>query len=133
MSLYQRDYILRLIERMAAVIARAMRRKTEGDPAGARADLAAATADLFGPAGQMIPFVDVRTAVDLLSDPDRVTLYARLLDADAVLLEAMGQPGDTPRRRALELMRELERREAILPDQVRDFIAELAARSRAGA
>ena len=128
MSLYQRDYILRMIERIAAVIARAMRRKNDGDAAGARADIAAATAELFGPAGQMIPFVDVRTAVDLLSDPDRVTLYARLLDADAELLEAMGKSGVTTRQRALALMQELERRTAVLSDETHAFLAELRAR-----
>lgn len=129
MSLYQRDYILSLIERIAAVIARAMRRKNHGDAAGARADIAAATADLFGPAGQMIPFVDVRTAVDLLSDPDRVTLYARLLDADAELLDALGKSGAAARERALALLLELGRRGTILSDDTTAFMAELAGRT----
>lgn len=130
MGVHQRDYILRLIERIAAVLARAMRRKNEGDAAGARGDLAQATTDLLGPAGQMVPYVDVRTAVDLLSDAERVWLYARILDADADLQDSLGVDSQRTRRRALELMRELLARGGELPDTLRAFAAELEGRDR---
>jgi hypothetical protein len=130
MGVHQRDYILRLIERIAAVLARAMRRKNEGDAAGARGDLAQATAELLGPAGQMVPYVDVRTAVDLLSDAERVWLYARLLDADADMQDALGQDSQRTRGRAIELMREVIARGGELPDTLRAFAAALEDRSR---
>jgi hypothetical protein len=127
MGVHQRDYILRLIERIAAIIARAMRRKNEGDAVGARGDLAQATADLLGPAGQMVPFVDVRTAVDLLSDAERVLLYARLLDADADLQDSLGLDSQRTRLRARELMREVIARGGELSDDLYAFAAELEA------
>lgn len=132
MGVHQRDYILRLIERIAAVLARAMRRKNEGDAAGARADLAQATTDLLGPAGQMVPYVDVRTAVDLLSDAERVWLYARLLDADADLQDSLGLDSQRTRRRAIELMREVIARGGALPDELHTFAAELEGRAPGG-
>lgn len=129
MGVHQRDYILRLIERIAAVLARAMRRKNEGDAAGARADIAQATTDLFGPAGPMVAFVDVRTAVNLLSDPERVWLYARLLDADAELQDALGLDSHATRVRARELMREVIARGGALPDTLLSFADELEGRT----
>ncbi len=130
MSLHQRDYILRMIERIAAVLARVLKKRTEGDLVGARQDIAEGMIDVLGPAGAMVRMVDSRTAADLLSDPDRITMYARLLDADAELQEALGQPAGAARsrQRALEVMRELQRRNAELSDEVKAFTAALAAR-----
>ncbi len=123
MSLHQRDYILRMIERITAVLARALKRRTEGDLDGARAELAAATSELLGASGALLPFVDARTAVDLLSDGDRVTLYARLLMAESTLTdEASAQ---LVRHKARALMEELRRRAVPLSEDAELFQREL--------
>jgi hypothetical protein len=135
MGLHQRDYVLRMIERIAAVLARALKRRNEGDVEGARDDVRGALAEVLGPAGPMVAMVDPRTAVDLISDPERVTLYARLLEADADLTDAQAGAGTgaLARRRALELMLELVLRRVELPDDAKAFVAELEARVDEGA
>lgn len=130
MALHQRDYILRMIERIAALLARVLKRRTEGDLAGARAEIAEGITDVLGPAGAMVRMVDSPTAANLLSDPDRITLYARLLDADAELQQALGDAGGATRtrRRALEMMLELALRQPERSDDAMALTAELAAR-----
>jgi hypothetical protein len=120
MSLHQRDYILRLIERITAVLARILKRRNEGDLEGARADLAAATAELLGTSGPLLPLVDARTAVDLLSDGERVILYARLLVAESTLSDDA-----RPMEKARALLTELRRRAAPLSDASEQFVREL--------
>lgn len=130
MSLHQRDYILRMIERIAALLARVLKRRTEGDFAGARRDIAEGMTDVLGPAGAMVRMVDPATAANLLGDADRITMYARLLEADAELQEALGdQPGASRTRcRALEVMLELVLRHVERSDAMTALTTALAAR-----
>ena len=129
MALHQRDFILRLIEAMAAAIARALKRREEGDTAGAREELARAMAEVLGPSGPMVRMVDVPTAVSLVSDAQRLVLYTRLLALDADLLDDLGKPAEAQgaRRRALELLLELVQRKAELPDEALERIEALRA------
>jgi len=90
MSLVQRDYLLRLIEAVAAAIARALRRKEAGDLPGARREVHIACTELIGPLAPVVAHADPRTAADLLGDPRRVGAWARLLAEDAALLGLMG-------------------------------------------
>lgn len=123
MALHQRDYILRMIERITAVLARVLKRRNEGDLEGARVDLAAATAELLGASGPLLPFVDARTAVDLLSDGERVTLFARLLVAESTLAGEAG--GAHALQKARDLMGELRRRATPLSEDSTLFQLEL--------
>jgi hypothetical protein len=119
MALHQRDYILRLIESVAAAVARVLKRRSEGDLAGARRELRQAMDEVLGPGAAMLPMVDSQTAVNLVSDPQRLVLYARLLELDADLLADVGQPAESRAslRRALEILLELVLRKVELPDE----------------
>ena len=126
MGLYQRDYILRMIEAVGATLRRALKRRDEGDLAGARQDIAFTIGEILGPSAGMVPLVDSSTAVDLMSDPARMALYAQLLEADADLLAGMGDMARAARarQRALELLLESVLRHTGLPD---DFIEQVRA------
>lgn len=119
MSLYQRDFILRMIEAVGATLRRVLKRRDENDLPGARQDVAQAIGEVLGPGAAMVPMVDSITAANLVSDPARLALYCQLLEVDSDLLADMGQ-GDravTTRRRATELLLELVLRKVELPDE----------------
>ena len=122
MGLYQRDFILRMIEAVGATLRRALRRREEGDYAGARQDIAFTVGEILGPSAGMVPMVDSSTAAYLVSDPGRLALYAQLLETDAELLDAMGQGARAAatRKRALELLLEVVLRHTELPDETID-------------
>src|SRR5512138_4032614 len=106
MALVQRDYILRMIEAIAAAIARAFGRKSTGDLVGARLELHNATVELLGPTAAMAGMLDTRTAANLVGDPQRLTMWARLLHEDAAILRVMTRVGeaDAMQRRSVELL-----------------------------
>jgi len=119
MALFQRDFILRMIEVVAAALARVRRRREERDFAGARQEIAQAIGQVLGPRGAMAAMVDSRTAADLISDPRQISLYSRLLAGDADIVDDMGQPAMAQkiRLRALELMLETVIRKLELADE----------------
>lgn len=130
MALVQRDHILRLIERIAAAIARAMKRKSDGDLVGARQEVQQATMELLGPAAAMAPLVDSRTAANLVGDAHRIRLWAGLLSTDRDLLQAMGRDAEAVNtdRRIVELLLEGWKREPEWDDATHAIFA--AARAR---
>jgi hypothetical protein len=130
MSLYQRDYILRLIESVAATLRRVLKRREEKDLAGARQDVAMTIGEVLGPGAAMVPMVDSTTAANLVSDPQRLALYCQLLELDGDLLEEMGHTDRavTTRRRSLELLLELVLRKVELPDETIVQVQSLLAR-----
>ncbi|MEP7346880.1 MAG: hypothetical protein ABI877_16525 [Gemmatimonadaceae bacterium] len=109
MSLVQKDYILRLIESIAAAVARVLKRKEAGDLVGARRELDMAIGELLGPSARLAPMMDSRTASQLVGDPRRVAAWATLLREDADLLRLMSRDADAAatEQRALELLLEV--------------------------
>ncbi len=130
MALVQRDHILRLIEAIAAAIARARKRKADGDLVAARLELQQATMELLGPAAAMATMVDVRTAANLVSDAQRLRLWCRLLDEDSALLTELGRAREAAAadRRIVELMLEAWQRDKEWDDQSLEIFAEARAR-----
>ena len=119
MSLVQKDYILRLIESIAAAVARVLRRKEAGDLVGARRELDMAIGELLGPSARLAPMMDSRTASQLVGDAQRVAAWAMLLREDAALLRLLSRDADAvvAERRALELLLELGMRDrGLAPD-----------------
>lgn len=133
MALVQRDHILRLIEAIAAAIARSRKRKNDGELVAARLELHQATMELLGPAAAMATMVDVRTAANLVSDAQRLRLWCRLLAEDSALLTELGRTREAAAadRRIVELMLESWQREKEWDDQSLEHFAE--ARARGGA
>jgi hypothetical protein len=109
MSIVQRDYILRLIEAVAAALARIIRRRESGDFDGARREAQIATIEFLGPLASIVGSVDSRTAADLVGEGWRLSAWARLLAEDAETLRRMEQPEAAVRndRRACELLLEV--------------------------
>lgn len=108
----QQDYLLRMMQQVAAAIARMLRRKDAGDLIGARQELHAAIGELLGPSAQLAPLMDSRTASGLLSDARMVVSWALLLRQDAELLHLTGHEvaAREVERRALELLLEARMR-----------------------
>lgn len=108
MALVQRDYILRMIEAIAAAIARILRRRQSGDLAGARREVDMASTELLGPIASVASRVDTQTAANLLGDGRRVAAWARLLAEDSDILREMGRvaEADANDKRVLELLLE---------------------------
>lgn len=130
MALFQRDFILRMIEVVAAALARARRRRLERDFVGARQEVSQAIGQVLGPRGAMAAMVDSRTAADLISDPRQISLYSQLLAEDADIVEEMGQPPQALkiRLRAFELMLETVIRKLELADDDRAHLLALSQR-----
>ena len=119
MALVQKDYFLRLIESIAAAVARVLRRKEAGDLVGARRELDMAIGELLGPSARLAPMMDSRTASQLVGDAQRVAAWATLLREDADLLRLMSRDADAvaTERRALELLLEIAMRDSgLTPD-----------------
>ncbi|MEP7382495.1 MAG: hypothetical protein ABI910_12445 [Gemmatimonadota bacterium] len=133
MALVQRDFILRMIEAIAAAIARVRKRRSEGDLVGARQEVHQATMELLGPAAAMAMMVDVRTAANLVSDPNRLRLWCRLLAEDRALLSEMGKTREAGAvdRRIVELLLEAWQREKEWDEGTRELFTD--ARARGGA
>jgi hypothetical protein len=130
MALVQRDYIVRLIEAVAAAIARIIRRRESGDLTGARREVYIACTELLGPLAPVVMHADARTAADLLGDPRRVAAWARLLAEDAELLRLLGQEdaAGATERRALTLLLEARLRGDTLDTEAARALATLRER-----
>jgi hypothetical protein len=117
MSIAERDYILRMIERLGQAIAAILRRKRDGEPAEARKMLGDLRAELFGGMGSALDAVDAASVVGLAGGMDRARAYAMLLAVEADLREE-GEPrwAARARRRALEVHLEAAAR---FPGEVR--------------
>lgn len=133
MALVQRDHILRMIERIAAAIARILKRKTDGDLVGARQEVRQATIELLGASSAMALMVDSRTAANLVSDPRRLRLWARLLEEDSAILRELQHDKEAASvdRRIVELLLEAWAREKEWDEETLGVFA--AARARGGA
>ena len=130
----RQDFLLRAIEQAFEVMRRIRRRRDEGDARGALADLDGAIADLLGPAAGVAERLDVATAAQLVRDPERVALWARLLAERAEVLRHAGTPdAGAWGRRALETALEgwlLECEQRRLSPALRVVLAEAVAMGR---
>jgi hypothetical protein len=115
----QRDLVLRWIEQLAQLIARLLRARSQPELLAARDQVAEATAGLLGPLSGLVPRLELESAAELLVDPDRIFGYARLLDLEGAITEALGDGAAAAdaRARALGFARiALKRSRDPLPD-----------------
>ena len=88
----QRDVVLRWIEQIARVIRRMLAGPGPQDVELARQHVAEAMTQHLGSLARVVPRLDVASAANLLRDPDRILGLALLLDLQASVEEAAGEP-----------------------------------------
>lgn len=88
----QRDVVLRWIEQIARVIRRMLAGPGPQDVDAARQHVEDAMARHLGSLALVVPRLDVTSAAALLSDADRILGLALLLDLQASVEEAAGEP-----------------------------------------
>jgi hypothetical protein len=112
-SIRQKDYILRMIEQLAAELARIMSLQAAGKLDEALQAVRETADGIFGPLRRTLDEVDSATAARLIGDAGKIAAYAALLAAQADILDQKGEArrARADRRRALEVY--LER--ALLP------------------
>lgn len=92
MTLEEKDLILRTIAQLARFLAAALRRalalKAQGQEDAALEECATACRELFGLDARLLHLMDVETLSRALGHPERVRLFADLLETEAALREA---------------------------------------------
>lgn len=135
MSPVRQDYLLRMIEQAFEVLRRIRLRRQSGELVRAVRDADGAVDELLGPAAAVATRLDASTAAQLIREPERVALWARIVAEKAEALHALG---DEPAaraagRRALELALEawlLEDEQRRLTPALREVLAEALAMAR---
>jgi hypothetical protein len=103
------DYLLRTIQRLAAVLARLRERLTGPtavlDAPEVEREAAAAIVSLLGPQSSVLQQVDSTSAVRLVADRDRVALWTALMrvQADALRLQGRTESAERLSARAAAL------------------------------
>jgi hypothetical protein len=116
--MFQRDYILRMVEQLAAAIARIAGLNQRGQHDQALADADQAWGELLGDIPpEIAASVDSRTLAGMLRQPARIRLASQILGEQARALAGQGDDAGTARRarRALELLLEARAAEAAAP------------------
>lgn len=107
MPIAQRDYVLRLIEQIAALLRRLLEKLTAGRAAAPEVvrEAQQAQGELLGPLADILPRLDATSAVQALGEPRQVALWIELLrlEATAVRLLGEGERALALERRAGEL------------------------------
>jgi hypothetical protein len=120
----QRDYIMRQVKVVAAMIARMTGLRAGGAHEAAHEELERAYDELLGTEAPLVRRVDAATAVLLLGPPERVAAYARLLIEEATQSGDAAQQADR-RGRAVRLALEAARVHGN-NEAIRSLLAELA-------
>lgn len=119
------DYLIRMIQQIAAVLARMVNRRSSGQLEQALREGDAAY-DLLGVPRELCDVLDTPTLAGMLRDPDKIRALARLSWEEGRIFGAQGDPlaGLARMRRALELF--LEARAIAPGDGDDDAILELS-------
>ena len=87
----QQDYLLRMIQQLAAVVARLLGLRGGGKVDEALEVVRTAEGELLGPLAAAATAVDTATAAQIIGEPVRIAAWARLLRARAELLRDAGE------------------------------------------
>jgi predicted NACHT family NTPase len=134
----RQDYLLRMIEQAFEVLRRILKRRQDGDLVQAVREADGAVDEILGPAAAIALRLDSFTAAQLIREPERVALWARVTAEKAEALRELGdEPGARAAgRRALELSLEawlLEDEQRRLTPALREVLAEALEMARAWA
>jgi dsRNA-specific ribonuclease len=108
------DYIERMIERLAAALA-AILKAGKAQKAEEALDLVHQTSlSLFGMEYRMLITIDAGSVAELLGHPEKIKALAKLVRAEAALLQQRGDSAGVSHRfrHALALLQEAQRRRA---------------------
>jgi hypothetical protein len=127
MSITQKDYIMRLLEIFTESLRRIVELKVHGKPAESLDALQDTAERIFGASLPLIDSLDAGSAVDVLVEPEKVQMYARLAEEEAELLDVLGHGDEAAgtRLRALEMYLERTRLEPPVDGETRERILEL--------
>jgi hypothetical protein len=122
------DWLLRDLKMMGAVLARMLGLKNGGQVQEALHTLDDAEGELLGPQGAVVTCVDSATAAHILSNPQRIAGWARLLHERADLLRMAGDDAGAAlaAQRAAELAAEAHTRSTGYEMAVRELLGPLA-------
>lgn len=101
----ERDYIMRLVQQLAAVAARILRLRELEKYDQAQQELEQAYGELLGLNHELLLSLDAATAARLLAHEEKIKIAAKLMHEEGALLEHQGRfdLAHTRRQRALEL------------------------------
>ena len=110
MASVNQDYIIRMIEELGAFLRRVRDLIRLGRVQDALAEIQAGAQSFVGMDVKLFSLLDARTLVGQLGSPEKASLVAALLTAQAEALESLGEPeqAQSARTRALELYLELQ-------------------------
>jgi len=94
---FRQDYLMRLVEQLAAVIARMLGLRSSGRAAQALTE-AEHGYDLLGLPSGLIDVLSASALAELLGSPEKIRLVADLLDEEAASLDALGDPRAAQKR-----------------------------------
>lgn len=97
----EQDYILRLAKQIAEAVARMMGLRKGGRPDEALVVAEGAYGDLLGLPAGLIDRIDAATLARILGAPDKCRVVADLLEAEAMVLDTLGDAVRAEQRRAL--------------------------------
>jgi hypothetical protein len=105
---FRQDYLLRLIEQIAAALARMVGHNRKREYEHAISEASHAWSDVLGVPREVVDVVDTPTLAGMLREPDKMRAAAQLLVEEARAVAGKGDPlgGGTRYRRALELVLE---------------------------
>lgn len=103
--MFRRDYLLRQIDQLVALVRRMMQLKVEQKYEEAFVEAKTAYDQIFAAHKQLILYADSATLAALIGEPELVHALARAMRAEGELFEAKGDPDMAAQRyrRALEL------------------------------
>jgi hypothetical protein len=88
----QEDFLLRELRKIAAMVARAMGFRRNGDLPAARTEITNAYSSLLGPQSDLLRMLDPVSAARLVGDPRKLVSLARLTAEESALAAAEGKP-----------------------------------------
>lgn len=101
----ERDYIMRLVQQLAAVATRILRLRELEKYDQAQQELEQAYGELLGLQHELLLSLDAATAAQLLGHEEKIKIAAKLMQEESALLEHQGrfEQAHARRQRALEL------------------------------
>lgn len=126
MSITQKDYLLRQIEAFVEAMRKLIELKSRGQAGEALEVVQETAGQMFGSSLPVIDSLDPESAAEMLVEPEKVEMYARLAAEEAELLAMMGHQAGERRLRALEMYLERTRMSPAIDREMKRRIGKLS-------